>query len=57
MPGIGNVYPWNIHGALVYMTRNQYLVYYYLTGVFVSGIAICFIIFIILKIINSDDSA
>jgi hypothetical protein len=56
MPDIESIYPWNMHGAVVYMTRNQYIIYYSLLVAFVSGVAGIFIMQIIIRVFDGDDS-
>jgi hypothetical protein len=56
IPEIGSIYPWEMHGAIVYMTKNQYIVYYCLVALLICGALGVLIMAIITRLFNSDES-
>lgn len=54
IPSDGRIYTWNMHGAIVYMNKSEYILYYSIVSLFVGGFACAFIINLIFKVYSTD---
>lgn len=55
-PELGRVCSWNAHGAVVFITRGQYVLLYHLLFTFISSLVSAIILIVVFEALKSNDS-